>query len=277
MALSSWPGGRRVGVVFTIAYESWAEGNVPALGPMGNPLPPGVPDLQAASWGRYGHTAGIQRLGRILAAHDVRATVMVSGVLAEQAPETLRGLADAGHDLCGHSYSQNILPGALGDEEERAEIARCTELIAAASGQRPRGWMSPRGTPSARTGRLLVEAGYDWHGDCFDSDAPYLEPHGDGDLVAIPFNMEVNDLPVCLKNGNPPSTLLDVFRDTVAWSLENEAGPMHIDVTVHAHYFGRPAGAWVYDAILREATANEELWIGTRSEIASLVRAEAGR
>ena len=239
---------------------------------MGNPLPAGIPDLQAASWGRYGHVAGIQRLQGILDGHGVKATVMASGVLAEQAPETLRALADAGHDLCAHSYSQNILPGALDDEAEDAEIARCLDLLTTASGVRPRGWMSPRGTPSARTGRLLVAHGFDWHGDCFDADVPYLEQHEGGELVAIPFHMEVNDLPVCLKNGNPPRTLLDVYRDTLAWSLAREDGPVHLDVTVHAHYFGRPAGAWVYDAIVADAAANPDVWIGTRSEIADLVR-----
>jgi peptidoglycan/xylan/chitin deacetylase (PgdA/CDA1 family) len=273
VALESWPGGQRVAVVFTIAYESWADGRVPALGPMGNPLPPGVPDLQARSWGRYGRREGIHRLARILGNHDVKATVMASGVLAEQAPETLRMLADAGHDLCAHSYSQDVLPGALTAEEERDEVERCVRLLTEASGQRPRGWMSPRGTPSERTGQLLVDAGLDWHGDCFDADLAYLEQHDGGSLVAIPFAMEVNDLPVCLKNGNPPRTLLDVYRDTVAWSTANEPGLTQIDVTVHAHYFGRPAGAWVYDAIIAEAKANPEVWIGTRSEIADLVRA----
>lgn len=273
MALSSWPGGKKLAVVFNVAYESWSAGNVPALGPMGNPLPAGVPDLQAESWGRYGHSNGIQRLAAILAHHGVNATVMASGVLAEQAPETLAMLAAAGHDICAHSYSQNVLPGALSAEEERREIAECVRLLTEASGRRPRGWMSPRGTPSERTGRYLIEAGFDWHGDCFDSDTPYLEAHDGGELVAIPFHMEVNDLPVCLRNGNPPSTLLDIYRDTVAWCSAREAGPVHIDVTVHAHYFGRPAGAWVYDAILAEATADPNIWIGTRSEIADLVLA----
>jgi peptidoglycan/xylan/chitin deacetylase (PgdA/CDA1 family) len=270
--LTTWPGGRRVAVIFNVAYESWSDDNVPALGPMGNPLPAGVPDLQAASWGRYGRTAGIQRLQRILDHHGVKATVMASGVLAEQAPETLRALAGAGHDICAHSYSQNVLPGALSDEDEAAEIALCVELLTEAGGVRPRGWMSPRGTPSRRTAGLLVENGFDWHGDCFDADVPTLQPHGGGELVAIPFHMEVNDLPVCLKNGNPPRTLLDVYRDTLTWALAHETGPVHIDVTVHAHYFGRPAGAWVYDAIIADAVANPEVWIGTRSQVADLVR-----
>jgi hypothetical protein len=33
-----WPGGCNVAVVFNVAYEVWSEGNVSAVGPMGNPL-----------------------------------------------------------------------------------------------------------------------------------------------------------------------------------------------------------------------------------------------
>lgn len=269
--LRRWPGDQRVAVVFNIAYESWSTGNVPALGPMGNPLPAGVPDLQADSWGRYGRGPGISRLADVLASHDTRATVMASGVLAEQAPQTLRALADAGHDLCAHSYSQNILPGTLTVAEEREEIDRCRRLLAEASGQTPRGWMSPRGTPSPHTGGLLAEAGFYWHGDAFDQDLPVVEDHGGRRLVAIPFHMEINDLPVCLKNGNGPEALLERYLQLVDWCLLRELGPIHVDVTVHAHYFGRPAGAWVYDRILADAAERPELWVATRSEIADLV------
>jgi peptidoglycan/xylan/chitin deacetylase (PgdA/CDA1 family) len=268
MTITSWPDGRRVAVVFNVAYESWSAGNVPALGPMGNPLPPGIPDLQADSFGRYGRGPGIARLAGILDQHGVAATVMVSGVLAEQAPDSVRELAAAGHDLCAHSYSQNILPGALEPEAERAEITNCRDLLTQAAGVAPRGWMSPRGTPSPRTGDLLVELGFDWHGDAFDQDVPVVEQHPGGPLVAVPFHMEINDLPVCLKNGNGPEALWDRYLQLVTWCTERETGPLHIDVTVHAHYFGRPGGAWVYDRILSHAAGRPDLWIATRSQIA---------
>ena len=31
-----WPGGRRVAVVFNVAFEGWSDGKPPGIGPMGN-------------------------------------------------------------------------------------------------------------------------------------------------------------------------------------------------------------------------------------------------
>lgn len=146
--IRSWPDGGRVAVVFNIAYESGSAGNVLALGPMGNPLPTGIPDLQADSWGRYRagprhRPAGVDSL----AGYGAAATVMVSGVLAEQASEALRELVEQGHDMCAHSYSQHIRPGSLGPAVEREKILGCPRLITDAGGVAPRRRMSPRGTP----------------------------------------------------------------------------------------------------------------------------------
>ena len=44
-----------------------------------------------------------------------------------------------------------------------------------------------------------------------------------------------------------------------------------IDVTVHAHCYGRPAGAWAYEAIARKVMWRDDVWVGTRAEIASHV------
>ena len=61
-----WPGGRRVAVVFNVAYEGWSDGRAPGVGPMGNPLPANVFDSNARSWGDYGAVRGIGRLLRVL-------------------------------------------------------------------------------------------------------------------------------------------------------------------------------------------------------------------
>ncbi len=41
-----WPGGKRLAVFFRCAFEGWSDGHWPGVGPMGNPLKPGVPALQ---------------------------------------------------------------------------------------------------------------------------------------------------------------------------------------------------------------------------------------
>ena len=240
---------------------------------MGNPLQrAGVQDTQARSWAQYGPKRGIWRLLEILDRRGTRATVMTSAILAESFPDAVRALADGGHDVCAHSYAQDILPPYLSEGEEVEHIARCTELLRSATGRSPRGWMSPRGTPSANTARLLAEAGYEWHGDCFDDDLPYVESFGPSRIVAVPFTVEVNDLPLHVRHGNPPRTMLEVFEDTFE-RLRTEDRAASIDVTVHAHVFGRPAGAWVYETILERVAGMPEAWVATRSEIADHVLA----
>ena len=45
-----WPGGKRVAIIFNIAYEAWSDGQAPGIGPMGNVLKPGYFDTNAFSW-----------------------------------------------------------------------------------------------------------------------------------------------------------------------------------------------------------------------------------
>src|SRR6266545_2264853 len=124
-----WPGGRLVAVVFNVAYEAWSDGKTPGLGPMGNPLPAGVFDTNALSWGHYGPVRGIERL--------LKALDRVK----------LKAIASAGHEIVAHAYAQEIVAAALTPEADRADIAKTTELLASVAGARPKGWISPRGTP----------------------------------------------------------------------------------------------------------------------------------
>ena len=267
-----WPGGKSVAVVFNIAFEAWSPGKSPGIGPMGNPLQrPDVLDTQAVSWASYGPKRGIWRLLEMLDRHATLATVMTSAVLAESFPEAVHELAARGHDICAHSYAQDILPAYLTEGEEAEHIARCTELLQSVTGRAPRGWMSPRGTPSSNTARLLAQAAYSWHGDCFDEDLPYVESFDSQRIVAIPFTVEVNDLPLYVRYGNSPGTMLEVFDDTIGALREHEARAVSLDVTVHAHVFGRPSGAWVYERILQRVRDMRDVWVGTRSQIADHV------
>jgi hypothetical protein len=59
---------------------------------MGNPLPPtpGLVDTMANSWAAYGMKRGIFRLLDSFKKFDAKASVMVNGVIAERAPESIR-------------------------------------------------------------------------------------------------------------------------------------------------------------------------------------------
>ncbi len=44
-----WPEGRSLAVAVNVMLEGWTDDSAPGIGPMGNPLKPGVLDLQARS------------------------------------------------------------------------------------------------------------------------------------------------------------------------------------------------------------------------------------
>jgi hypothetical protein len=266
-----WPGGKRIAVVFNVCLEAWSDGKAPGISPMGNPLPAGALDTMAISWAAYGVRRGIYRLLDGFARHKVVASVMVNAVIAERAPHAIRAVAEAGHEVASHSYAMDVIPALLSDDDERANIARCTALLEAASGTKIVGWLSPRGTSKAQTPRLLAEAGYRWYGDVFDDDLPYVQGVGNAAMVAIPLGTDVNDM-AFMKYGNAPRNMWDSFNENVA--IAEERGELTvIDVTCHAHIFGHPRGAYYYEKIVAAAAAHPAVFIGTRAQIASHVLA----
>ena len=210
-----WPGDKRIAVVFNVCLEAWSDGKAPGISPMGNPLPQGVLDTMAISWAAYGVKTGIYRLLDAFGRHGAKTSVMVSAIVAERAPEAVMAIAQGGHEVLSHSYAMDVIPALLTDDEERANIERCTKLLETASGQKIQGWLSPRGTSKATTPKLLAEAGYRWYGDVFDADLPYVLRFGNKSIVAIPLSYDVNDMP-SMKYGHAPRMMLDAFDEVIA-------------------------------------------------------------
>ncbi len=240
---AGWPEGRSLAVSVNVMLEGWSDGAAPGVGPMGNVLKAGATDFQALSWAEYGANAGAWRLLDVLAAAGVRAVFYVSGVLAEGHPELMRAIVAAGHVVAAHGWGQQTIPATQAVEDETRDLQRCIEALEAASGQRPRGWISPRCTPSARTTALLAAAGMAWHSDYFDQDLPRVVHTPSGPITAVPFTMEVNDMPLSVRYGNEPEAYTrTVARILNGWNLVSRR-PACLDITVHAHVYGRPMGA----------------------------------
>jgi len=268
-----WPNGKKTAVLFNVCLEAWSDGKAPGISPMGNPLPSGVLDTMAISWAAYGVNVGIYRLLDAFARHGAKCSALVNAIIAERSPDAVKAIADGGHEVLSHSYTMDVVPGLLNEDDQRKLIGQCTALLQRASGQPVRGWLSPRGTSGPGFARLLAEAGYRWHGDVFDDDLPYTQTFGDRRIVAIPLGTDVNDMPF-MKYGNAPQMMLDSFNQNIEVARAQGDRPATIDVTVHAHIFGRPRGAYVYDKIIERAANCDDVWIATRAEVADYMLAQ---
>lgn len=268
-----WPQGKRIAVVFNVCLEAWSDGKAPGISPMGNPLPPGALDTMAISWASYGYKTGIHRILDSFKRHGAKASFMVNAVIAERAPEVVKAIADQGHEVLSHSYAMDVIPGLLSDDEEKKNIKRCTKILEKASGQKIRGWLSPRGTSRLETPRLLADAGYIWYGDVFDTDLPYVMEFGNKKLVAIPLSYDVNDMP-SMKYGNPPKMMMEAFDEVIGIARERDDDLRIIDVTNHAHIFGHHRGAYYFEKIIEKAVGASDIWVGTRAQVAEHILAQ---
>jgi peptidoglycan/xylan/chitin deacetylase (PgdA/CDA1 family) len=269
-----WPKDRPLAVSVSVMLEGWAAPDAPGMGPMGNLLKPGTVDLQARSWADYGAKVGAWRLLELLDQEDTKAVFYTSGVVAEQYPALAAIIVNNRHTVAAHGWSQGTLPPYLTPEQEQADIARCVSVLKAATGKAPPGWLSPRCTPSPVTSALLAAQGFDYHADIFDSDLPYrIETPSSPvarPLIGMPFTMEVNDMPLYVRYGNEP----DAFTRTLTKIVEGwpRLGSPHacLDITVHAHVFGRPYGALAFLDSLAVVKQSPHCWLTNHAELAAL-------
>ena len=265
-----WPAGRKIAISFHVMCEAWPDETAPGVGPMGNPLKPGVLDTQAQSWARYGMTEGAWRLLDIVAEAGIPCTTYANGIIAERWPDLLRRIDGDGHAIGAHGWTQDILPVYQDREEEERDLLRGIAAFEACIRKRPEGFISPRGTASANTRELLAKHGFRWTADTFDSDLPYLVETAAGKLACVPFTMDVNDLPIVMRYGHEP----EAFTRRLARILDrwdDIGAPLAtLDVTAHAHVFGRPAGAIEFKASIDMVKRLDWAWITTHDQLAEL-------
>jgi peptidoglycan/xylan/chitin deacetylase (PgdA/CDA1 family) len=265
----SWPGGAKVAVLVTVAYELWSQGRWPVYSPMVTswPISPEVSDEHSISWSQYGARAGVWRLLDVLAEHDVPATFVTSALAVEQFPDSVLAIRRAGHEVAGHSMSQDVLMPYLDRDAERANLLRCHDAFAQLTGVRPVGWCSPRATATADTAVLLAEDGCIWSGDHNDADLPYVIDTPAGPIVAI-MHSDFTDVRGAAAG---PRSFRDVHCDTLDYLLTTP-GPEILNITIHAHVGGRPQLATMFSQILAHVrAAGPSVWVATHQQAAAWI------
>ena len=264
--ISSWPGNKKLAVMVTVMFEVWSEGKAPPYSPMTTSLKPRTPDLLAISWSRYGGKTGVWRFMRIFDDAEIKATVCLNAKAAELFPEAVTELHKRGHEIAAHSYTQDLILPYLAPQEEKEVIQRCARMIEKAVGLRPVGWFSPVAAPTAHTAEFLAEEGFVWHGDYNDTDLPYAFETKKGKLVAIAHSDFTDNRTL----RSSPRDFYNVYRDTFDYLYRHEA-PSLINLTVHAHFGGRPLMAAMLHELLRYMRGFPDVWFARHDEVAHWV------
>jgi peptidoglycan/xylan/chitin deacetylase (PgdA/CDA1 family) len=264
--ISRWPGDKKLTVMVTVMFEVWSEGKAPPYSPMTTSLKPGTSDLLGISWSQYGGKTGIWRFMRIFDDVDIKATVCLNAKGAEVFPLAVTELRTRGHEIAGHSYTQDLILPYLSLDEEREVIQRCKRIIGDTVGIAPVGWFSPVAAPTLHTAEILAQEGFLWHGDYNDTDLPYQIEIGKGRLVAIAHSDFTDNRTL----RSSPRDFYNVYKDTFDYLHGHEA-PSLVNLTVHAHFGGRPLMAAMLHELLRYMKGFPDVWFARHDEVAGWV------
>ncbi|MGN6731409.1 MAG: polysaccharide deacetylase family protein [Candidatus Binatia bacterium] len=127
-----WPGDARIAVLLSFDFQG---------GEDVKPDKNGRVNHEEYTQGEYGPNTGIWRILRILSSHEVKATFLTCGGIAERYPEAVAAIVAQGHEVAGHGYHHEVARD-LSREEERDVIKRTTDMIFNRAQKRPFGWRS---------------------------------------------------------------------------------------------------------------------------------------
>ena len=142
-----------------------------------------------------------RRVLEAFAAHDVRGTFFVLGLAAEKAPDLVREIQQAGHEIQSHGYGHRLVH-TLTPDEFREDLTRSKAILEDMTGQRITGYRAPAFTIDLRNLwalDVLVECGYEYDSSVFPlktgrygiDGAPWY-PH----RLKTPAGYELLELPV---------------------------------------------------------------------------------
>ena len=248
---AAWPTDRPIAMSVSVMLEGWTDDAAPGIGPMGNPLRAGVFDTQAKSWADYGAKTGAWRLLDVLADTDTQAVFYVSGVLAERNAELMQAISAQGHVVAAHAWSQHIIPAYQTRDEELADLKRCravlerTSASAHGDGSAARD-AEPAHAGAARRRRIWLVRRRVRPGPALSSIQTAAGP-----IVGLPFTMEINDFPLLVRYGNEPEAFVRTLKSLLDGWRSIRSPFAAVDLTAHAHVFGRPAGAMAFKSAMR--------------------------
>jgi peptidoglycan/xylan/chitin deacetylase (PgdA/CDA1 family) len=197
-----------------------------------------LPDIANFCWAEHGLRLGLPRMARVLAERGIPVSAAMNAAIIERYPACAELVLNSGWDIIGHGVVQRSLAR---ESDEAAIIARALEMVENFSGVRPRGWLGPGFGESAETPHLLREAGIDHLYDWMLDDVPCWINTRAGQMIAMPYALELNDVTIFAQERQSSSMFLQRYRDTIEM-IEPELAsyPRILTLGLHPHIMGVP-------------------------------------
>jgi peptidoglycan/xylan/chitin deacetylase (PgdA/CDA1 family) len=197
-----------------------------------------LPDVPNWSWHEYGMRVGAWRFFDLYARLGIRPTLALNARVCEDYPRVAEEAKRQAWEFMGHSYEQGPIHK---EPDQAAMIERSLSILERFTGTRPVGWLGPGLTQTLETPELLVDAGIRYIGDWVYDDEPTTIRTANGELVTLPYTMELNDIPMMIVQHHESGYLLQRAIDQFdRLYLESKERAKIMALAVHPYISGQP-------------------------------------
>jgi putative urate catabolism protein len=272
-----WPGRARVAVQFVVNFEEGGEnsilhGDAGSEGFLSDVLGvrswPGRRHPNVESMFEYGSRAGFWRLWRGFAERKIRPTVYGVATALMRNPDCVAAMNEAGWEIASHGLKW-IDHRDMSEADERASITEAVHVHTEATGTRPVGWYTGRGTEN--TLRLVIEqGGFLYSSDSYADDLPYWVRHRNEPHLIIPYTLDANDMRFINAQGfGGGEEFFQYLKDSFdVLYAEGETAPKMMSIGLHCRLVGRPGRYAALARFLDYIGKHDRVWVPTRREIA---------
>jgi len=259
-----WPDGNHVAL--------WIVPNIETF-PLSEPVPGGtgvVPDVINWAPRDYGARVGVFRLMDTMSKHGMRGTVALNSEVCADYPEIIEDALALNWEFMGHNQSNSRYLHTVDDATGREIVAATLDQIEAATGARPKGWLSSGLQQNWTTLDALIDGDVKYVADFINDDQPYLMNVDGRQICSIPYSGEINDLPQCLRMNKSAEEFGNMicrqFDTLYRESVESGSGRV-MAICLHPFIIGVPHRIGALDDALSYIFGHDGVWKATGSEI----------
>ncbi|RAI39574.1 polysaccharide deacetylase family protein [Rhodoplanes roseus] len=226
-----------------------------------------VPDVPNFSWADYGMRAGLPRILEAFATRGLPASTSINAGVIDAYRPAAEAMRDAGWEFIGHGMHQKATNHVAGGEE--ALVRESLGALAAFTGTRPRGWLSPGLRETVDTPDILKVAGVDYVCDWVVDDRPSWMTTKGGPLIAMPYNLEVNDSIIYAIERHATGEMARRVAFTLRrFERECQKSAMVFAIGLHPHLIAVPHRIHELEEMLDTLIASPEVGFVTGSRLA---------
>ncbi len=261
------PGGKQLIVHLVINVEHWRfDAPMPRkiiTAPHGAEH---VPDIPNYSWAEYGMRCGLPRFLNLITERDLAASTSINAGVIDAYPACAEAMRKAGWEFIGHGLDQKSMQD---EADEAALIQTAIEKVRSFTGVKMRGWLSPGLKQSADTPDILKHLEIDYVCDWVVDDLPTWMTTKHGRLMAMPYNLEINDSIIYAIEKHASPEMYRRLTDTVAaFEKEYDGGSRVLPIGLHPHLMGVPHRIGYLERMLDDLMARDDTVFMSGGEIA---------